>query len=273
MSRSAGLIYDRRMSRLGRSLWLLVALGSVLWVAYIVIYYGGMALRGDWPSWNLILHNLYRSGELPANLGIGLHLAAGAIITLVGPLQLLPALRARAPRVHRVLGRIYIGSALIAGLGGTLFILLRGTLGGPVMSVGFGIYGVLIVGAALLALHHARRREIDAHRRWALRLFALGLSSWLYRLEYSLWALFADMATHTERFDGAIDWVMDFFFYAPTLAVTELYLRLGKLRDLPAGLRVPLVVVVVVAGILGALALFLAALGWWWPKIELTLST
>jgi hypothetical protein len=30
---------------------------------------------------------------------------------------------------------------------------------------------------------------------------------------------------------------------------------------------------IVIVGLLGALALFLAALGWWWPKIELTLSS
>ncbi len=260
------------MSRLARALWLLVALGSVLWVAYIVIYYGGMALRGEWESWNLVLHNLHRPGELPANLGIGLHLAAGAIITLVGPLQLLPGLRARAPAVHRVLGRIYIGSALIAGLGGTLFILLRGTLGGPVMSAGFGIYGVLTFGAALLALQHARRREIEAHRRWALRLFALGLSSWLYRLEYSLWALFMDMSAHTQNFDGPLDLVMDFFFYVPTLAVTEVVLRMGKLRDFSPGVRFALTSTVIVAALLGAVGLLLAALGWWWPKVAMTLA-
>lgn len=260
------------MSRLARVHWLLIAIGAVAWVCYIAIYYGGMALRGEWESWNLVLHNLYSPGEALANLSIGLHLVAGALITLIAPLQLLPSVRARAPKVHRVLGRIYIGAALIAGIGGTLFILLRGAVGGPVMSVGFGLYGVLVVIAALLALRHARRRELVQHRAWALRLFALGLSSLLFRYEYSLWGLFTGMATHDPvDFRGAIDFAMDFFFYLPTLAVTEVYLRLPPRERRPAWLRLLISTIVGLGALFGAVALILAALAWWWPKIDLTL--
>ncbi|MCA9659545.1 MAG: DUF2306 domain-containing protein [Myxococcales bacterium] len=260
------------MSLLSRGLWGLVAVGGLLWVAYIAVFYGGRALLGDWWAWNAILRNLHREGEVAANLGIGVHLAAGALITLIGPLQLLPSIRAAAPAIHRALGRIYVFAALAAGIGGSLFILLRGTLGGAPMSLGFGLYGALVTGAAILTLRYARRRDLQRHRRWAIRLFALGVGSLLYRVEYSLWALFTGMAGHDdETWRGGIDLVMDFFFYVPTLAVAELYLRLPPTDARPPWLRGGLVVALALGGLLGAVGLALATIAWWWPPVEAVL--
>src|SRR3546814_7633804 len=57
------------------------------------------------------------------------------------------------------------------------------------MDIGFAIYGALMILCAERAFTHARQRRFDAHRAWAIRLFALTVGSWLYRMEYALWYL------------------------------------------------------------------------------------
>src|SRR3546814_7093215 len=80
------------------------------------------------------------------------------------------------------------------------------------MDIGFAIYGALMILCAERAFTHARQRRFDAHRAWAIRLFALTVGSWLYRMEYALWYLvMGDLGT--DHFRGWFDAIMTFFFY------------------------------------------------------------
>lgn len=93
------------------------------------------------------------------------------------------------------------------------------------MDVGFGIYGVLTAAAAIETYRHARARRLVIHRQWAIRLFALAIGSWLYRMEYGFWFLLADGAGHTTEFSGPFDAFMSFFFYVPNLVIAEILIR------------------------------------------------
>src|SRR3546814_5621501 len=94
------------------------------------------------------------------------------------------------------------------------------------MDIGFAIYGALMILCAERAFTHARQRRFDAHRAWAIRLFALTVGSWLYRMEYALWYLvMGDLGT--DHFRGWFDAIMTFFFYIPNLAVAEFFIRAG----------------------------------------------
>jgi hypothetical protein len=114
--------------------------------------------------------------------------------------------------------------------------MLKGTIGGVPMNLGFGLYGALVTVAAFQAIRHARAGRFDRHRAWAIRLFALVIGSWLYRMDYGFWSLAADDAGETSNFDGPFDIVMAFFFYLPNLAVAELFVR-ARLLDEGARLR------------------------------------
>ena len=116
-------------------------------------------------------------------------------------------------------------AAFLAGIGGLTFIAAKGTIGGTTMDVGFGIYGVLTAAAAIETYRHARARRLDIHRAWAMRLFALAIGSWLYRMEYGFWFLLADGAGHTNEFSGPFDKLMAFLFYVPNLIVVEALIR------------------------------------------------
>src|SRR3546814_15120152 len=101
------------------------------------------------------------------------------MLLLLGPIQLIGPVRRAVPRLHRWLGRLYVGAAALAGVGGLGFIIVKGTIGGPLMDVGFGIYGALLILCAARAFHLARQRWFDPPRAWATRPFALPSGLWL----------------------------------------------------------------------------------------------
>jgi hypothetical protein len=87
-----------------------------------------------------------------------------------------------------------------------------------------------MVLAAAQTYRHARARRFEEHRAWAIRLFALAIGSWLYRVDYGFWLLAAHRIGHRGDFRGPFDVVMAFFFYVPNLALAELYLRAPRVR-------------------------------------------
>lgn len=200
-------------------------ISGLVFAAYIVAFFGGVLLAGAGERWNESLPGLYDRASPMAIVAIGVHLVAGAVLLLLGPVQFIGRLRRSVPALHRWLGRLYVVSAALAGVGGLGFILAKGTVGGPVMDIGFALYGALMVMCAGLAFFHARARRVTQHRAWAIRLFALTVGSWLYRMEYGAWFLVAGGAGTGRGFTGWFDMVMAFFFYIPNLIVAEHVIR------------------------------------------------
>lgn len=202
-----------------------VWISALLFGLFILSFYFVALIEGNTAQWNEVLPGLYDSSTKSATVGIGIHFAAGGIILILGCIQLIEAVRANYPALHRWLGRVYIVACLLTSIGGLTFIFIKGTIGGLVMDIGFAGYGVLMFWAALEAFRHARARRFENHRAWAIRLFALAIGSWLYRMDYGFWFLFTDGLGHTDAFDGPFDYFMSFFFYIPNLLVAELFIR------------------------------------------------
>ncbi len=250
--------------------WSGAALAGVAWLSgclfalYILAFYGGALLDGAIGPGQLA--RMFDPAALRASIGIGLHLLAGAVLLLLGPMQLIGALRKRWPTLHRWGGRVYASAAMLAGAGGLAFILAKGTLGGTQMDIAFAIYGLALMLAAGNTLRHARARRFGSHRAWAIRLFALVIGSWLYRIEYTAWRVLADSAGHTASFDGPFDTVMLYFFFIPNLLLAEAFLRAK--RD-GAGLALQATAALALAAAAAALALltWMLTLRAWGPPI------
>ena len=211
--------------------WAARVLTATVWISaalfglYILAFYAAALLDGNIAKWNEGLPRLYESHTPVATAGIGMHFAAGGVILALGCIQFVATIRSRYPVVHRWVGRVYVAAAFIAGIGGLTFIAAKGTIGGATMDVGFGLYGVLTAAAAIETYRHARARRLDVHRAWAMRLFALAIGSWLYRMEYGFWFMLAGGAGHADDFSGSFDKLMAFFFYVPNLLVVEALIR------------------------------------------------
>lgn len=259
---SADAALRRGVLLLGATVWG----SSLLFGLFVLSFYGGPLLTGDLGRWNEILPGLYDSRTEAATLGIGLHFVGGGILLVLGCVQLIPYVRSRYPALHRWLGRVYVSAAILTSIGGLAFILGKGTIGGRVMDVGFGGYGALTLLAAAQTIRHAVGRRFDEHRAWGIRLFALAVGSWLYRMDYGFWLLLTDGLGHDDTFTGPFDRFMAFAFYLPNLLVAELYIG-GRAR-----LRSPRAKWLAAAGLFSATAFVVLAtwfftLHYWGPAI------
>ena len=155
-----------------------------------------------------------------AQAALVLHAGAGGLALLLSPVQLSARVRARAPRVHRVVGR----TALVAiGVGGVAGLVLSTvSLAGPLGTAGFGTLAVLWLTCAALGLRAILRGDVAAHRRWMIRTFALTYAGVTLRL----WLIVL-----IPLMDG--DFLQAYLFtpflsWVPNLVVAELVLRRSR---------------------------------------------
>jgi uncharacterized membrane protein len=243
-----------------------VWISALLFGLFILSFYFVALLKGNTEQWNEILPGLYDIRTGSATVGIGIHFAAGGIILVLGCIQLIRQVREKFPALHRWLGRIYVLASLLTAAGGLIFILIKGTIGGWVMDIGFAGYGILMFLAAIETIRHARGGRMEQHRAWAIRLFALAIGSWLYRMDYGFWILFTDGLWHTDTFSGGFDYFMDYFFYLPNLLVAELFIRRQSLPDRSA-LKWLVASGMLVATAFLVLATYFFTLHYWGPAI------
>ena len=224
---NSGAAADRALRAAATFWWIVAAAGLWLFGLYIAAVYGLGVAIGDLSRWNVVLpdgHG-YVPGDGGGNLALGLHLAAAFLVTASGLLQLVPQIRARAPRLHRWNGRLFLSAGMIAAATGMAVALYRGAVAGIYMTLGNGLNAVLIFACAGMAWRCARARRFDAHRRWALRAFMVINAIWFYRLGMMLWfAVNRGPVGHTDAFDGPWDVFLAFAHVLVPLAVMELYL-------------------------------------------------
>ena len=110
-----------------------------------------------------------------------LHVSAGAVALLLSPAQFSTRLRRRALRLHRAVGRTVLTAIVLGGLAGA--VLAPHSLAGGIGTAGFGTLAVLWVCCAGATAAAIRRRDVAAHRRWAVRTFALTYAAVTLRLQ------------------------------------------------------------------------------------------
>ncbi len=104
-----------------------------------------------------------------------LHIVGGMGALLAGPWQFSQKLRDRAPGFHRWLGRFYLLSVALGSTAGFAMAVVSSE--GLATHLGFGILAVAWFGTGLQAYQLIRRGDIEAHRRWMIRNFALSLAA------------------------------------------------------------------------------------------------
>ncbi len=236
-------------------LWFLAAAaGQWAFVVYIVGFFGGPTVRGDFEAWdrNTLMFDGYVAGDLVGNLLLAAHVLLAASITAGGTLQLVPQIRARALWFHRWNGRLYILTAFAISLAGLYLTWVRAsnpTLHG---SLAISLNAVLIMVCAALAWRDARAGRMSAHRRWALRTFLVVSGVWFLRVGFMAWIILnRGLALSAGDFDGPFEKFWVFGSFLLPLAVLELYLRTQE-RAGPAGrfaMAAGLVVLTAVMGV------------------------
>lgn len=205
--------------------WFLVALmGQWLFVYYIIVHFGGAAIKGDTESWNDSTISGHVPGDTIGNIVFAMHIFMAAVITFGGTLQLIPQLRKRALNLHRWNGRIFIFTAYIMAIGGLYLVWVRGAT----LSLN-GAWAITLNAAAILifaslAIRTARAGNITAHRKWALRLYLMVNGVWFFRIGFMAWIMINQGPVgSTENLDGPFDLFWSYANFLLPLAVLELY--------------------------------------------------
>lgn len=138
-------------------LWLFMGLAAV-WVFISV----EVLLAFDYPLYHpyrlLLIHD--RAFLIPHALG-------GTVALLSGPIQFSSRIRARYPRFHRILGRVYVAAVFTAAPLGILMSWHNQILPGNFVQASVWMI------CTLTALLTARNRQFAAHRLWMIRSYGV----------------------------------------------------------------------------------------------------
>ncbi|RQO55608.1 hypothetical protein DBR47_20365 [Paucibacter sp. KBW04] len=133
-------------------------------------------------------------------LPIVLHIVASSVFAVLGAFQFSPWLRSRAPRLHRIAGRVAVvggGISAASGLWMTLFYprveLPPASFDGPWLFTLRLLVGFVMLLALARGLWAIRQRDLQNHRAWVMRAYALGMGAGTQVFTHIPWFLFPSL--------------------------------------------------------------------------------
>jgi len=109
-----------------------------------------------------------------------LHVIPGGIYLGLAPLQFLGQIRSRWLGYHRLAGRFLASIGLVVGVSAVFLALVIPS--GRWEQVINGFFGTLFVISLVKGVVYIRAGQIDLHREWMIRAFAIGLGTATMRL-------------------------------------------------------------------------------------------
>ena len=162
------------------------------------------------------VHPLLQQTFAAHPIGIYMHVVPSIFALLLGPFQFRASFRQKHPRLHRVVGRVYLLGILVGGLGG-LFMAQVAT-GGLASRVGFSFLAVLWLFSGGMALLQIRRGDFQSHQEWMIRNYALTLAAVTLRFYTRTFFL---MGMDLPDFHSTNAWLC----WVPNLIVAEWLIR------------------------------------------------
>lgn len=140
-----------------------------VWLMFIVATVFGAVLVSPYLLLDIDSSRLDVGGEAHYALLVA-HVFSACIALVLGPLQFIPAIRARR-QVHRTIGRGYLFAGVLpSALAAIPVALLSGRL---ITQIGLTIPAILWLVTGGLAYRAARRHDYTHHQDWMMRNYAL----------------------------------------------------------------------------------------------------
>ncbi|OYX05361.1 MAG: hypothetical protein B7Z12_03705 [Caulobacter vibrioides] len=223
---AARLAADRMLRRAAQAWFCVAAIGQAAFIWMIIAHYGRKTLAGDLAGWNdKPIIKGYVAGDALGNFLFAVHVLLAVVVTLGGLMQLVPAIRAKAPALHRWTGRVFFVTAFVMALGGLWLTWGRPTYLSLISAILVSLNGVLILVFAVQAWRMAVARRFDAHRRWALRAYLAVNGVWFLRVALMVWAPLTRGWGMDRTLSGPADIALQLCAYVLPLLVLEAYLR------------------------------------------------
>ncbi|MEQ1735074.1 MAG: DUF2306 domain-containing protein [Rhodoglobus sp.] len=212
--------------------WAWIALSSLAIAAYSVSQYATGSLAALAED-GVGLSPGYAHQPLIVQIAFYLHIGFAGVALVAGPFQFAQWLRTRVPRVHRIMGRIYLVSVAIGGT--AALVMAPFNTAGFVGFFGFGSLAVLWLFTGWKAYRSIRAGDVNAHQAWMIRNFSLTYAAVTLRLWIGV-LITVQLVTFGGEFDDVWSNVyaaVPFLSWIPNIVVAELMVRR---RGLP-GLR------------------------------------
>jgi len=104
------------------------------------------------------------------------HIAGGVLALLLGPIQFSSRIRRRYTKMHRVSGRVYVGAVFVAGSLAMVLANARHRPDSAHFCVATRIQAAAWIITTAAAFITARNRQIQQHREWMVRSYAVTLT-------------------------------------------------------------------------------------------------
>jgi uncharacterized membrane protein len=152
----------------------LVRSPSRVWSAVLLsgaaVLAGWFIARSAWPYLD-VSPDQYGPYFWPRRWWLVLHIAGGISALAAGIVQLWLGLTNRVARLHRALGKVYVGVIVFGSIAG--FYLALTIPGNPPYAAGLFTLCVAWVVTTSLAVLAIRRRDVPQHREWMMRSFTV----------------------------------------------------------------------------------------------------
>lgn len=222
-------------ARTGRARpWFVVLLTSAAIAVYFPSQYLTQSLSAAADS-GTGLASTYARDAAWVHVFFYLHITTAGLALLIGPLQFSRRLRARAPRVHRWIGRTYVSAVGLAAVAALVMSFFN-----SVAIMGFFAFGALAVLWAWTTYRGysaIRSGDVASHQAWMIRSFALTYAAVTLRLWLVLFLVvlhvFASGSLSPEEISRIAYAPVPFLCWLPNIVVAEILVRR---RGLP-GLR------------------------------------
>jgi hypothetical protein len=208
--------------------WLLAALiGQWAFFYYIVAFYGGSLMSGEFEVWNRLealgAATPYRPGDAIGNTAYLTHALGAGIIALGGALQLIPFIRRGWPAFHRWNGRVFLVTVTTLSLSGFYLVFIRKPPPDTLAEWSTPVNGVLILTFAALALRYALKRDIAVHQRWAMRLYLVSNAQWFIRIGFFAYFVLSTLVGHEPSLSDPFFPFWSWGCFLVPLSVLQLY--------------------------------------------------
>ncbi|MGJ8680207.1 DUF2306 domain-containing protein [Paraglaciecola sp.] len=235
-------------------------------MSYLLFGYGYTATTSGWSKWIQFNNTAYVENDMLGNLAYASHVLLAIAMILGGSLQVLPSVRNRFRKFHRINGRIVVGLACFISLAGMYLIIFRGTVGNLFMHLLTSFSGLVILVSGYMSIKTARNKNFTAHKVWAIRLYLAANGVLFFRLMIFAWfAVFGTLGVNTEDFTGITVMCVSLASYVLPLLMAE-WVRDSN-KHLKPIIAFPCACMLLVVSAIFLLGLFAIAAGSWYPSV------
>ncbi|BBN82328.1 hypothetical protein PA25_23130 [Pseudoalteromonas sp. A25] len=238
--------------------FLAVMAGQWFFFYYIIKFYGFSVINDNmeiWNRWEVFGSTPHKEGDTAGNVLFFVHVIGAGIVAFGGALQLIPKVRALAPKFHKINGYVYLATVFFLAMSGFYLSWIRGASPDLISEIGTSINGFLILGFAYMTVKTAINKNIASHRKWAIRLFLVSNAQWFLRVGVFSYFITGTTVGGNPAFGDLFFPIWTFGCFLLPLAASQLYFYGAKSKRIDVKMMTALVMLVLTvlmsAGIFG----------------------